>query len=162
MIGEEVRASIYEFGGHTIQFISSCESRNISYWWILLFALILLYFIATRRHLGFVDATCKLIFYYSWPFSNWEIGVLTLSTIKNLYNFCVVLYIHSSSVFTSQLAFVDSANLRSCNTVVFIVKNICKFTLAVYTCDVHGSPVMFIGHLYFYQYDILHVWYFKK
>lgn len=73
------------------------------------FDLILLYFIATCRHLGFVDATCKLIFIIA-DLSNSEIGVLTPACYQSLYNFCVVLYIHSSSVFTSQLAFVDSAN----------------------------------------------------
>ena len=121
----------------------------------IIFCIVLLYFIATLRNLGFINATCKLIFYYSWPFSNSEIGVLTLPTVKNLYNLYVVLYIHSSSVFTSQLPFIDSANLRSCNTVVFTVK---KSLSPPLQC----IAVMFMGHLYFYRCDILHVWYFKK
>ena len=119
----------------------------------MLFDLILLYFIATLMHLGIIKAICKLVFYYSWPFSNSEIVVLTLPTIKNLYNFYVALYIHSSSAITSQLAFVDSVNFRSCNTAVFIVKKICKLTLAVYTCD-HGSTRIFTGVI-FYMCDIL-------
>ena len=68
-------------------------------------------------------------------------------TLPNLENLDVIL---QSGLHIFGSTSEDSTNLRSCNTVVFTVK---KSLSPPLQC----IAVMFMGHLYFYRCDILHV-----